>query len=369
MWDGEIRLGRSAQAVLSRAALLANVRTLSEKTPGASLVAMIKANGYGHGIRQMARRLEGHVAYLGVVSIDEAVAIRDVGVQSSLLIIEGPATQEECQEAIRLSASIVIHREEQILWLEACIDQDKTIEVWLMVDTGMGHLGFEKAKISAILERLKSIKSVRKIVLMSHFACAEDSHNPMNQKQIQSFDKIRLRYSYLASLANSAAIFHYPSSHYDYVRPGIALYGGGGLSGGALQPVMTLRSKILVVRCLNPGDSVGYGAIFRCNRPTRIAVVAMGYGDGYPLNAHDNMPVLIGGRRYFTIGKVAMDRLVVDVTHACVSEVKVGDWAVMWGEGLPVEEVAKASGRSAYELLCGVQNRVQFCWQDDGWQP
>lgn len=355
-------IGRCSAAVLSKSALLNNVSVIKRYAPGSGMVAMIKANGYGHGIRQTARRLDGMVDYLGVVSLDEACVVVDQGVKTPMLLIEGPQTQEEMHELLRRNIAFVLHNAEQLEWLER--SEYVSASIWLMVDTGMGHLGFSMNEFDRVVARLRACRRLAQTVLMSHFSCADEKDHCMNQQQQNLFHDLAARWKGKSSWCNSAALFRFADCHYDFVRPGIALYGALRSVVPALKPVMTLKSKVIATRWLEKNASVGYGSLHRCERKTHVAVVAMGYGDGYPLNVENGLPVLIHGERYTSLGKIAMDRLVVDITNAA-SRILPGDEVVLWGEGLEVEEIALRSGRSAYELLCGIQNRVRFYWDDN----
>ena len=355
-------IGRSAQAILSYPALKHNVDLIQKRAGKASMVAMIKANAYGHGIRQVARRLAHHCEILGVVSIDEAMIVRSVGVNTPILIIEGPASLEELYESGNRGYRVVIHSQEQLAWLQAY--RGPAISVWLMIDTGMGHLGFSVTNAVQIYQVLKSAHQVASVVLMSHFSCADTPNHDLHHQQIQNFSQLSKQIDCKQSLTNSAGLFHSPSQHYDFIRPGLSLYGYvNGYENHGLSPVMTLQSKIIAIREFLAGDSIGYGAIFKCTAPMRVAIIAIGYGDGYPLCNHDGFPVVIHNQVFYSVGKISMDRLVVDITHADV-DLSVGDWAVLWGEKNPLEQIAKLASRSVYELLTGVQNRVKFIWQD-----
>ena len=355
-------LGRCAQATLSKKALLHNLSVIRGQAPHAKVVAMIKANGYGHGIRQVALRLDGHCDYFGVVSIEEALVVSGLEVKTPILLIEGPTTREELDECLRRRFAFVLHREEQLVWLEESRSLDA--EVWVMLDTGMGHLGFSFEEHVRVLGRLQRARCAKNIVLMSHFACAEALEHESNLLQIRRFQSVVDAWKLPASFCNTAGVFHFPKQHYDIIRPGIGLYGAVRSLDHRLVPVMTLRSHVIAVRVLKEGQSIGYGGIYQCMRETRVAVVAMGYGDGYPLNHFDGLPVSIHGNRCCTLGKVAMDRLVVDISLMSHGSVKVGDDVEFWGENLDLEEVARKSQRSVYELLCGIQNRVKFTWDD-----
>lgn len=358
-------LGRPMVATLSTDNLAHNLQVIQSWAPQSKIIAMVKSNGYGHGIRSVAKRLESLVAWLGVASINEALALRDSQIRSPILLMEGVFSPEEYRYAAAYELGVVIHQHQQLEWLEQV--QCAPIPVWLKIDTGMGRLGFQAQDVPAIRTKLLASGKVKGALgVMSHFACAADKNHVLNAKQIARFSSLRTAFSGPASMCNSAGILHFPDVQYEYVRPGLALYGVSPVeqktaSDYALKPVMTLRSGIIAVRDCQKGDTIGYGADYVCPQSMRIAVVACGYGDGYPQTAPQNTPILIDGICCPLIGRVSMDMLTVDISR-CPSA-SFSSQVTLWGDGLPLESIAQVTKRSPYELLTAIQHRVQFTWE------
>ena len=357
--------GRPMRATLSTDNLVHNLAVIKRAAPKSNVIAMVKSNGYGHGLRSVAQRLEQDVAWLGVASINEALALRDAGVTGPILLMEGVFSAPEYHLASDHGFGVVVHNFSQLTWLADSKKRD--LFIWLKVDTGMGRLGFSLTDWEqAYNQAVDLVAGPEKMGLMSHFACASDRMHPLNAEQKQAFYHLVQKKKVQASLCNSAGVLHFQDAHYDYIRPGLALYGVSPCDGSRahdydLRPVMTLRSGIIAIKTFQVGDSIGYGADYVCQRPSRIAVIACGYGDGYPQNAPTGTPVLIAGHRCPIVGRVSMDMLTVDITD--YPDVDDAASVVLWGEGLPIEEVADSVQRSPYELLTGVQHRVQFKWE------
>jgi len=231
--------------------------------------------------------------------------------------------------------------------------------VILKINSGMNRLGFKPEVFGAALQRLQAARAVGRITLMTHFACADEALGIA--AQLDCFDRLAAGLDAPRSLSNSAAILRYPAAHGDWVRPGIMLYGSSPFADASaasldLKPVMTLTSNIIGVQELQAGEAVGYGATFRAEQPTRVGIVACGYADGYPRHAPAGTPALVNGQRCRILGRVSMDMLCIDLTG--ISGTGIGSPVVLWGEGLPVEEIAAAAGTISYELLCALAARV-----------
>ncbi len=359
-------MGRKTLCTLSTANLLHNLEVLREKTPRAKIMAMVKANAYGHGIRSISQRLSEQVDALGVASIDEAMALRQAKVMAPITLIEGVFSTDELALASELDFSVVFHSDHQLAWLKQ--DDSVKVRAWLKVNTGMGRLGFPPEKADAAMRVLsESSSTIGPIGIMSHFACADEPEQPMNKYQIDTFRAFAEKYpASEKSLCNSAAIFAFPEVHYDWVRPGIALYGASPLANCTadslgLKPVMTFHTEVIAIQKFKRGDDIGYGASYKCPEDMPVGIAAVGYGDGYPRLVHDKAFVLIDGELCPVVGRVAMDMAAVDL-RPCPNAA-VGDKVVLWGNGLPVESLSSASDRVAYDLLTGVQNRVKFLWK------
>lgn len=358
-------MSRAAIAVLSTENLLHNLSIIKQNASNSQVIAMVKANAYGHGLRSVALRLEKHVYSLGVSSIEEALALRRAGVKSPITLMEGVFGPDELLIASCQNFHVVFHENRQLTWLLQST-LPLLLKVWLKIDTGMGRLGFSPHDAKEAYQRLsKSQNVVQPVNLLSHLACADNLEYHLNQQQMKIFKEFVKDLSGLKSLANSAGIFGFPDAHYDIIRPGIALYGVSPFShvhGSelGLKPVMTLQTELIAVRNLQKGSSIGYGGRFICPEDMPIGVIAIGYGDGYPRTAQDGTPILVNNVRCQIVGRVSMDMATIDL-RAC-PEAKVGDPVILWGEKLPIEDVAVFTSHIPYDLLCGIQSRVKFHW-------
>jgi len=359
--------GRPTTALIDRSALRENLKTVRKYAPAAKVMSIIKANGYGHGIQRVANELQNSDAF-GVASLDEALVLRNAGITQSIVLLEGFFSGDELPTVCEYELTLVIHHETQIEQLEKT-PPAQPITVWLKIDTGMHRLGIHPQQFDSAYRRLMACKNIAAIHFMTHFSSADERYNPQTSHQTNVFRDVVQNLQGDSSLANSAAILHWPESHTpwdtgsQWVRPGIMLYGVSPFAeeeghGLGLQPVMTLTSRLIAVNAFRQGDAIGYGAEWRCPEDMNIGVVAAGYGDGYPRSAASGTPVLIKGQRMPLIGRVSMDMLCVDLRQ--YSDARIGDEVVLWGRGLAVEEIARNAGTIAYELLCGVTSRVKI---------
>ncbi len=360
------KMSRTATAVLSTENLIHNVQVIKKLIGSACIIAMVKANAYGHGIRSVSKRLEPYVDMFGVASIDEALALRAVGINSPIVLMEGVFEFEELVIAADQNFHVVFHSMQQIEWLRLA-ELSRPLHVWVKINTGMGRLGFSVEQGHQILSMLETMDSIiRPIGIMSHFGCADISDHVLNNQQMSAFGKYHDRYPQsIFSFCNSAALFSFANQQYDFVRPGLALYGISPFDNVSteslgLKPVMTLRSSLIAVSYMKKGASVGYGARYVCPESMLIGVVAFGYGDGYPITARDGTPVLVNGIRCPLIGRISMDMMTVDLRNCPMA--KIGDQVLLWGEGLSIQEVAKHVDGHVWSLLTGIQNRVTFQW-------
>ncbi len=350
-----------AVAEINLFALQHNLEVVRNYAPRSKVLAMLKANAYGHGTTEIAKSLSGADAF-GVARLSEAVALRAAGITKPIVLLEGFFESDEMQIIANLGLDSVLHNEQQIDEFLA-IDLPRSVRVWLKVDTGMHRIGLPPAGYDAAIQKLVGHKNVLgEPILMSHFGCADETDHPLNNKQFTLFESLKLKHSGEASFANSAAILSLPNSHNDWVRPGVMLYGVSPVLNTnhhdfQLKPVMTLKSSVIAIRDVKAGESVGYGATWLASEDTKLAVIAIGYGDGYPRNAKNGTPVLINNRLFPLAGRVSMDMITIDV--GMDSDIKVGDETVLWGEGLPIETIADCAGTVPYELLCGVTGRVE----------
>ncbi|OIR19883.1 alanine racemase, catabolic [mine drainage metagenome] len=349
-------MSRPIQARIDLSALQNNLRVV-RRTASGRIMAVIKANAYGHGLLRAAAALAEAEGF-AMLDVRDAVALREAGFRQTLLLLEGFFRADELPLLAEYELASVIHSPQQLAMLDA-FPRRNALQVWLKVNTGMNRLGFTPEQVPAAMEKLKRHSAVREIVLMTHFAHADEPEGIA--EQLERFRGVTDAYRMPRSLANSAALLRYPSTHSEWVRPGIMLYGASpfadtGAQQLGLRPVMTLSSEIISVRELKAGDRVGYAGQFRADRAMRIATVACGYADGYPRHAPTGTPILVNGQRTRTLGRVSMDMLGVDLSE--VADAEVGSRVTLWGEGLPVEEVASAAGTISYELLCALAARV-----------
>lgn len=347
-------------ARIDSAALAHNLGVARAAAPGARIMAVIKANGYGHGLVRVARALRAADGF-AVLNLDEAARLRAEGYTHPVFLLGGFFSVDELPEIARLRLRPVIHREDQIDLL-ARARLDARLDVLLKVDTGMHRLGVPSARALAALARLRGLPCVGGVTLMTHFACADEPAVGVAE-QLAAFDALTAQAPgpLARTLANSAAVLRYPETHADWVRPGILLYGASPFAGqdGAalgLLPVMHLQSRLIATRRIRKGEGVGYGFSFIAERDMTVGVAACGYADGYPRHAPTGTPLLVDGRPARTLGRVSMDMLCVDLSDAPGAH--VGTPVTLWGAGLPVERVAAAAGTIAYELLAAIAARV-----------
>jgi alanine racemase len=350
-------MSRPIRADIPLAAFGRNYAAAKRAAPNSRVLAVVKANAYGHGLARVAKSLPGADGF-ATLELDGAVRLRESGFAREILLLEGCFAPDELVTIAAARLATVVHCEEQLRMLEKS-PPPAPVDCYLKINTGMNRLGFAPEAAMTALDRLRATGAAKSITLMTHFATAdgpEGVHEAMNR-----FESALRGVELPRSLANSAAIFAHPRTHADTVRQGITLYGATPFPDRSaeslgLVPAMTLRSRLIAVQDLGPGEHVGYGATFFAPHAMRIGVVACGYADGYPRHAPNGTPVLVEGARTATAGRVSMDMITVDLTS--VPQARAGSEVVLWGEGLPVDEVAAAAGTVGYELLCALAPRV-----------
>jgi len=326
-------------------------------------MAVVKGNGYGHGLLNVAKCLDNADGF-GLARLEEALALRAGGIKAKLLLLEGVFKSADLATLVEHEIETVVHHDSQLDMLESA-QLNKPVTVWLKIDSGMHRLGFAPEQFDITYQRLMANRNVAKpIHLMTHFACADEPNNTRTTKQQAIFTALTKDLPGNRSLASSAGTLFWPSTQADWVRPGIALYGISPVFGDlgvkhGLLPAMELISQLIAIRSHKAGESVGYGGFWTAEQDTKLGVVAMGYGDGYPRNAPLGTPVLVNGRLVPIVGRVSMDMLTVDL--GLDANDKVGDQALLWGKGLPVEDVAEHIGTIAYELVTRLTPRVAVC--------
>lgn len=348
---------RPITANIDPAALAHNLGIARRHAPHARVFAVIKANAYGHGLLRAANALRGADGF-AVLEYEGAARLRDAGYQQRIVLLEGFFDAREAIDGAARKIAAVVHVAEQMTWLDT-LSAGARLDVLLKINSGMNRLGFAPGAVRGVYDRLQENPGVGKITLMSHFADADGAGGVAGQMAV--FEQAAAGIVAPRSLANSAATLRYPETHFDWIRPGIMLYGSSPFTDCSaadlgLRPVMTLASEIISVSELKPGDTVGYGGTFRAERPMRIGIVACGYADGYPRHAPSGTPVRVDGTMTATVGRVSMDMLCADITN--IPGAGIGSRAVLWGEGNPVDDVAQAAGTVSYELMCALSARV-----------
>ncbi|CAC9458538.1 Alanine racemase [Bathymodiolus heckerae thiotrophic gill symbiont] len=343
-----------AVATISQSALAHNLSIVRRQAPQAKIMAMVKANAYGHHLNLITPLIE-NADILAVSELSEARQLRQL-THLPILLLSGIYTTQELQEAIDLNCQIVVHHSSQVHLIS---NSTQALGVWLKIDTGMHRLGLSNEKYQQCLSDFKANTLVNIECVMSHFACADDTSHPMNQQQLSEF-KTLTNSKNNRSMANSAAILSLPASLFEFVRPGIMLYGASPFAddNADLKPVMQLSAPVLHLKTIQAGETVGYGANWTAENKTTLAIIGIGYGDGYPRHAKNGTPVLVNNTLCTLAGRVSMDMIAVDIAD---TKVLIGDSAILWGdEKLRVETVAEYSNTISYELLTGVSSRVKF---------
>jgi alanine racemase len=360
-------MSRATLATIHLGSLRRNLARVREHAGGAKLMAVIKADGYGHGLERVARALSDADAF-GVAALGDGLRLRAAGIASRIVVLSGPDEAADLAEFRRLRLDAVVHHESQLRWLEA--DRDpRTVRVWLKLDTGMHRLGLTPEDAVGAHARLRALANVAPdVALMTHLAASDEFDNDLTARQIATFEAATSGLPGVRSMANSAAVLGWPRARGDWLRVGGLLYGLSVVAdknGGDLgfEAAMTLSTRLISVKHLKKGESIGYAATWQCPVDMPIGVAAIGYGDGYPRSAASGTPVLVGGNRAAIVGRVSMDLIAIDLR--AVPEAQVGDRVVLWGRGLPVEEVAAQAGTISYDLTCGMTKRVLFVEDDD----
>lgn len=353
---------RSAYATLNLPAVAHNLARVRACVPGAKVMAVIKANAYGHGLVSIARSLaDAGVDAFAVARPDEGLVLRQAGIGQRIAVLQGFVDACELDMHADHGLEPVVHSPRQVDLLEQSALEG--LPVWVKLDTGMHRLGLLADEFAPCMQRLAACAAVRKpIPVMTHLANADMLKDTLTDRQLALFQEVLAGAEAERSIANSAGLLAWEAARVEWARPGIALYGvspfpyRSGADDG-LQPVMTFRTRLISIKQLQAGDAVGYGGDWICPRPTRLGVAAVGYGDGYPRHAQPGTPVLVRGKRVALVGRVSMDMITLDLTDC--PEAEVGDEVVLWGEGLPVEEIARHAATIPYALLCGITQRVK----------
>ncbi len=355
---------RSVRLSIDLNALRSNLELAKDLSSdsGSKVFAVIKANAYGHGAIACAKALDSHADGFAVVETSEALQLRDAGIQCPVMVIQGAQNDETLLACVTAGVHLSVHSSYQIDAIARLSEQfTKPLSAWIKLDSGMGRLGFRLEELDAQLKQLQRIYHVEVVGCFSHFSCADEADRTFTEIQLEAFSKATADKNLTCSIANSAATLVHPKTHLDWIRPGIMLYGANPLwpkPVSGLKPVMTARAPFVSIREMKKGESIGYGNTYQCLQDMRVGVLAIGYGDGYPRHIKQGTSVLYDDHRCCILGRVSMDSIVVDLTD--VREPEIGEMAILWGEGLPVEELADNAGTLSYELLCQIRGELDY---------
>lgn len=376
-----------AWATIDLNALKKNLALVSTHCPESQIVPVIKANAYGHGMEQVAFALQSahtKCAAFAVASLEEAMQLRTLGITTSIVLLSGFRDRAEMDLCLNHEIEPVVHSMYQFEIIAKFLEKEILSgvgRVWVKTNTGMNRLGLDREQTLQVYGDLHRHPG-NEVVLMSHLASADDLENKaaveQTKNQIAAFDEMREQLAgstqgpVASSFAASAGILQHPNTHHQFLRPGFMLYGGSPFTSLSaeeigLQPVMTLSARLIAINEVERGETIGYGGTHRCEHYTRVGIVSIGYGDGYPRSAKNGTPVLVksisGSSRTGILGRVSMDTIAIDLT--ALATACVGDEVVLWGEGLPADEVARYADTIAYELFCKVTQRVEFTYTDE----
>jgi alanine racemase len=349
-------------ATVDLAAIRHNLEAVRRFAPQSKVMAAIKADAYGHGAVAVARALRGVDAF-AVACLEEALVLREAGITQPIALLEGILSGGEAEEAVQERLQVVVHDHWQLLLLDAL--GTKPVSVWLKLDSGMHRLGFPLAEAQALHQFVHARPHWQFCGWITHLACADETGNDFTQKQLELFGQGLQGLPGERSIANSAGLIAWPGARADWVRPGLMLYGASPLPDRSaldlgLRPAMKVESRIIAIHEYEEGESIGYGQTYRCPERMKIGVAAVGYADGVHRVLPSGTPALVGGKRVPMAGRVSMDMITLDLRD--VPKTRIGDLVRLWGEGLPVEEIAASAGTLAYELMCGLTQRVHLIY-------
>ncbi len=360
-------MSRGTTAIININNLQHNFKVLNNMAPG-KLVLVVKADAYGHGLKQMVLALDDADCF-GVATIEEALIVRKVNAEVRILLLEGFLDEEQLEMAFKHDIDCVIHQIKQLDMLEA-INTKRSMNVWLKYDSGMNRLGFSSKEYEAVINRVKQLDNTREIVLMSHLACADDTQDCFTTQQTDRFLKFSDGEKSL-SLSNSAALLNGLHLSNEWCRVGLALFGVSPIASKSaeafgLKPVMTLKTKVIAIKTVDAGQGIGYSQKYVAEKKMSIAIIGIGYGDGFPWSISDRAYVKINGCNANIVGRVSMDMIAVDVSD--IAKVSLGDAVLIWGEqegvSLPVEMLASYANTIPYVLLCQITSRVHYQYAD-----
>ncbi|MET0330557.1 MAG: alanine racemase [Dyella sp.] len=362
-------MSRTTVATIHLGALRHNLARLQGLAAPSKVMAVVKADAYGHGLERVARALDGQAEAFAVAALGDGLRLRAAGHRQRVVVLSGPDQPHDIAEMQRLGLEAAIHHEAQLDWLSEVSPRRGPLRVWLKVDSGMHRLGFALDRVASVYARLAAMPGLDPdIGLLTHFAESEVFDGSETAAQIARFDAATRGLAGPRSLSNSAAVLGWPQARADWVRSGGLLYGLSVVEGksGAdvgFKPAMTLSTRLIAINRIGKGERIGYNGSWTCPEDMPVGVAAVGYGDGYPRSAQAGTPVWLGEREVPLIGRVSMDLITLDLREA--PQARVGDVVTLWGPALPVERIAARAGTISYELTCGMTRRVLFV-EDDG---
>ncbi|QRP64980.1 alanine racemase [Rhodanobacter sp. FDAARGOS 1247] len=357
-------MSRATVATIHLGALRHNLARLKVLAAPAQVMAVVKADAYGHGLERVARALDSEADAFAVAALGDGLRLRAAGHRQRIVVLSGPDSASDIAEMQRLQLDAAIHHDAQLQWLAGADAARGRLRVWLKVDSGMHRLGFAPARVAEVHAQLASMTGVDpEIGLLTHFSDSEVFGGVQTAAQVACFNQATQMFAGPRSLSNSAAVLGWPEARGDWVRTGGLLYGLSVVEGSSgedfgFRPAMTLSTRLIAINAVGKGERIGYNGTWTCPEDMPIGVAAVGYGDGYPRSAAAGTPVLVGDRRVPLIGRVSMDLITLDLRTA--PEAKIGDRVVLWGPELPVEIIAAQSATISYDLTCGMTRRVLF---------
>ena len=354
-------MSRPARITIHSSALRHNVLVAKQAAANTKVMPAIKADAYGHGIRQTANTLQDIAEGFIVACLSEALILRESEIKNTLLVIQGAQSRQDVQVATEKNIRLTIHDESQLSLLDD-LATSTPVKIALKLDTGMHRLGIDPYRAKSVYMALKKHAQVHPdIWLMTHLACADDINNPYTQQQISTFDHHTRSLAAPQTIANSAGILAWPDSHRDWVRPGIMTYGSSPVVHKSYQafnlhPTMTLTAPLIAIHTLKKGDAIGYGSTWTCPQDMKVGVIACGYGDGYPRHISNATSVYLAGKTSQILGRVSMDLIVIDLTHIPIS---IGERVELWGRNISIDDIAKSAETISYELFCHAGSRCK----------
>ena len=357
-------MSRTTVATVHLGALRHNLVRLKALAAPAKVMAVVKADAYGHGLERVARALDGEAEAFAVAALGDGLRLRAAGHRQRIVVLSGPDNARDIAEMQRLQLDAAIHHETQLQWLAQAKPARGLLRIWLKIDSGMHRLGFAPKRATAVHAQLAAMPGVDPdISLLTHFSDSEVFDGAQTPAQIACFADATRMFDGPRSLSNSAAVLGWPGARGDWVRTGGLLYGLSVVDGktGAdfgFRPAMTLSTRLIAINPIERGERIGYNGTWTCPEDMPVGVAAVGYGDGYPRSAVAGTPVLVGEQRVPLIGRVSMDLITLDLRDAAAA--KIGDCVQLWGPELPVEQIAAAAGTISYDLTCGMTRRVLF---------